>query len=51
MPVKNSPESNGSWKNETKANCSSCSSELESVPDAWNEICTQEDCSDKPNGE
>uniref|UniRef100_A0A2P2KSI7 Uncharacterized protein MANES_02G061400 n=1 Tax=Rhizophora mucronata TaxID=61149 RepID=A0A2P2KSI7_RHIMU len=45
----NSPESNGSRKNEPQANCSSCSCELESIPYAWNEICTQKDQTNKSN--
>lgn len=47
----NSPKCNSSWKNKANANCSSGSSELESIPDAWNEICTQEDGSNEPNSD
>lgn len=42
-------KSDGSWKDESYTDCGGCSSELESIPNARNEICSQEYNTNKGN--
>lgn len=46
-----SPESNTSREYEANAYSSGCACELESIPNAGDEICTQKDDSYKPNAD
>jgi len=49
--VTNSLESDGSWKNESYTDSSSCSGKLESIPNAGYEICSEKDNTNKGNSQ